>query len=88
MILQRFRQIPRRRFDVVYNAIPTPSELGEEKAAEVHWGGKSLRIISVGSFKAQKNHALLIRAFARLSRDFDVRLIYLEKGTCVANLKR
>jgi glycosyltransferase involved in cell wall biosynthesis len=79
--------IPRRRFEVVYNAISTPSELGEEKAADAHWGPRSLRIISVGSFRAAKNHALLIRAFARLSRDFDARLMLLGKGNLRGELE-
>jgi glycosyltransferase involved in cell wall biosynthesis len=40
----------------------------------------SNRIITVGSFKEQKNHALLIRSFARAFRDRVARLMILGEG--------
>jgi glycosyltransferase involved in cell wall biosynthesis len=80
--------IPRSRFDVVHNAIPLPAEVRKVEAAGAAWGrNTSLRIITVGKFKAQKNHALLIRAFARLSRDLDARLMLLGEGQLRGDLE-
>ena len=53
------------RISTVYNPIPSPLRSGRGK---VDWGPhKGARILSVGSLKAVKNHALLLRAFAPLA---------------------
>ena len=58
-------------FDVVHNPVPPRAEPSPDaiEMAEKLWGGPhGGRIVTVGSMKAQKNHPLLMRAFARLDR--------------------
>jgi glycosyltransferase involved in cell wall biosynthesis len=59
----------RSRFEVIYNPIPLPV-LSDSSISPPHrvCNGSGRRILSVGTLKAQKNHALLIRAFARMMR--------------------
>ncbi|MEO4045283.1 glycosyltransferase [Hoeflea sp. CAU 1731] len=69
-------------FDVIYNPVPSRTEPSAEAmyAAEALWSGpKGTRIVTVGSMKAQKNHPLLLRAFARLDRP-DARLMFVGDG--------
>jgi glycosyltransferase involved in cell wall biosynthesis len=74
--------IARDRFSVIHNPLLTrPAVETNAMAAEAVWGGwRGPRIISVGRFKAQKNHALLIRAFKRLLGEKDARLLILGSG--------
>ncbi|HSP31176.1 MAG TPA: glycosyltransferase [Halomonas sp.] len=72
----------RDTFDVIYNPVPPRPEPSAEaiKAAEALWSAPSgARIVTVGSMKAQKNHPLLLRAFARLDRP-DARLMFVGDG--------
>jgi glycosyltransferase involved in cell wall biosynthesis/peptidoglycan/xylan/chitin deacetylase (PgdA/CDA1 family) len=64
---------------VVYNPLPDrPTSPADFAAAEAIWGGWSgPRILTVGNSKPQKNHALLIRAFAKLLSRRDARLLIL-----------
>jgi glycosyltransferase involved in cell wall biosynthesis len=70
------------RFSVIHNPVrlrDTPS-FESLADAEALWGvPRGARLISVGKFKAQKNHPLLLRAFARLSRP-DARLMLVGSG--------
>lgn len=81
--------LPLSRFETIYNpippaAVPTPAA---RAAAEALWGaGGGPRILTVGSLKAQKNHALLLRAFAALPRP-DARLMLLGHGDHEAALR-
>lgn len=79
--LSRLSGIPLDKFDVVYNPIPRPLA-GEIEVADKHWRAARgrRRILSVGSFKAQKNHVLLLRAFARIAASMDAALILLGEG--------
>src|SRR5208283_467201 len=74
--------VPRDRFSVIYNPLlPRESTPEDAAAAEVVWGGwRGTRIITVGRFKAQKNHALLLQAFKRLLDRRDARLLILGTG--------
>jgi glycosyltransferase involved in cell wall biosynthesis len=74
--------IPRDRFTVIHNAIALPSApKPDPSAAEAAWGGwTGRRIITVGTLKAQKNHALLIGAFNRLLQGTDARLMIVGSG--------
>ena len=68
------------RFTVIYNPISLPTD-GDATGAEAAWQGwTGPRIITVGRLKKQKNHALLIRAFKRLSATTDARLMILGTG--------
>jgi glycosyltransferase involved in cell wall biosynthesis len=69
-------------FDVIHNPVPPrpdpPASALQE--AESLWSGPAgARIVTVGSMKAQKNHPLLLRAFARLDRP-DARLMFVGDG--------
>lgn len=73
--------MPLDSFVTIYNPIPAavpPSQQAME-AAQALWGTGGPRILSVGSLKAQKNHHLLLRAFAALPRR-DARLMLLGQG--------
>lgn len=77
----------RDRFEVIYNPISPPGEIRSTPAVEELWGGAGARIITVGSLKPQKNHALLLRAFACLERK-DARLMILGEGPLRGDLER
>lgn len=69
-------------FDVIHNPVPPrpypPSSALQE--AEALWSGPAgARIVTVGSMKKQKNHPLLLRAFARLDRPY-ARLMFVGDG--------
>jgi len=72
--------ISKHAFNVIHNPIrrfahtPVPQEI------EALWGkGDGKRILTVGTFKAVKNHAMLIRAFAKLE-DKTAKLMILGTG--------
>ena len=72
------------RVKVIYNPAATGVCPDREsvKVREQLWGaGFSHHILTVGSFKVQKNHALLIRAFAKLPRSLNAKLVILGEGT-------
>lgn len=55
--------------NVIHNPIPTPIAPSADALTHANalWGvDRGARILSVGSFKPQKDHALMLRAFARL----------------------
>ncbi len=71
------------RIKVIYN--PAARGVTGERAStalrEQLWGqGFTHHILTVGSFKLQKNNALLIRAFAKLPRSLNAKLTILGEG--------
>lgn len=69
-------------FDVIHNPVPPRPDPPAPalRDAEALWSGPpGARILTVGSMKAQKNHPLLLRAFARLDRP-DARLMFVGDG--------
>jgi glycosyltransferase involved in cell wall biosynthesis len=74
--------ISRDSISVIYNPLSTRPEAATDGAeAEAVWGGwRGSRIITVGRFKAQKNHALLVRAFKKMLAVHDARLLILGTG--------
>lgn len=78
--LARLSRIPRSRFEVVHNPIRPPTELPRPPAAPEHRPRHGVRILTVGALKQSKNHALLIRAFARLAGFPDAHLTILGEG--------
>lgn len=69
-------------FEVIHN--PVTPRLGPSsealRDAEALWAGPSgARIVTVGSMKTQKNHQLLLRAFARQDRS-EARLMFVGDG--------
>lgn len=83
--LSELSGMARDKFDVVYNPVHDRQFVeGDVAAAEAVWGGwTGPRIITVGRFKAQKNHALLLRAFKKLLAVQDARLLILGTGPLV-----
>lgn len=77
--LSQVSGIPRDQIEVLYNPISPPAQIASNAKVEALWKGKGNRIITVGNLKAEKNHALLLRAFARLG-DPAARLMILGQG--------
>lgn len=84
--LAKLAGIRRESISVIYNPLlRRPLAEAGIAAAEEIWGGwRGPRIITVGQLKAQKNHALLIRAFEKLLRKQDARLLILGEGALFA----
>jgi glycosyltransferase involved in cell wall biosynthesis len=79
--LARISGIDRGSIEVVYNPVGEPPEnVGTTREIERLWGDAERRIITVGTFKAQKNHQLLIRSFVRAFRGEPVKLMILGEG--------
>jgi len=75
--------------EVIPNPVRAPSRSGPlaaPAAAALCCVEGTARILSVGSFKPVKNHALLIRAFARLARRRPAVLTLLGEGALRADL--
>jgi glycosyltransferase involved in cell wall biosynthesis len=78
------------RVKVIYN--PAATGLAHDRATEVEreklWGrGYRYHILSVGTLKKQKNHALLIEAFARLPKTLNAKLTILGEGELRSQLE-
>lgn len=79
--LAKLAGLSRDWFEVVHNPIPAPPEpLIPDPEVERLWPGAGPRIITVGNLKPEKNHALLILAFARLVRETSANLMILGEG--------
>jgi glycosyltransferase involved in cell wall biosynthesis len=79
--LARISGIDRGTIEVVYNPVGEPPEnVGTTREIEMLWGDADQRIITVGTFKAQKNHQLLVRSFASAFRGATVKLMILGEG--------
>lgn len=73
--------LPREAFTVIYNPVIPPKEpITPSTEVEKLWPGSGPRILTVGSLKAEKNQALLIRAFATLAKDTSACLMLLGEG--------
>lgn len=75
--------LPKDRFEVIYNPIylaPVADREDAREAEDLWRGWRGPRIISVGRFKPQKNHALLLKAFKSLLAIRDARLLILGTG--------
>lgn len=75
---------------VLHNPIrPRPAPSAEELAqADAFWGAPpGARILTVGGFKEQKNHPLLLQAFAALRGSPEARLMFLGQGPMEAELR-
>jgi len=72
--------IARDRFEVIYNPISPPRPIVSNTEVQLLWGESNQRIITVGSLKEVKNHALLLRAFAELRGHPNAKLMILGEG--------
>jgi len=76
--LAQIAAMPPERVTAVCNPVPQPLRSG----TQADWGARSgPRVLGVGSLKAQKNFALLIRAFARLDPALEATLAIVGEGT-------
>lgn len=74
--------LPRDAFSVIHNPIPsrdTPSDDAIFEAQRLWDGPEGARIVSVGSIKQEKNHSLLLRAFAQIDHP-NARLMLVGDG--------
>jgi glycosyltransferase involved in cell wall biosynthesis len=79
--LARLAGIPRSSIEVVYNPVAEPpAEATSTPEVQEMWGDANGRVLTVGRLAAQKNHELLIRAFALVRRKRAAKLIILGEG--------
>lgn len=83
----RISGVNRARFEVIYNPIDPPPTGVDNPLARSVWGNAKRRIINVGNLKDQKNHRLLLRAFAK-SDHSDAKLCILGEGPLREELER
>lgn len=86
--LSKLSGIPRAAFRVIYNPVPAVPPFEVDAHIEALWGDCEGRLITVGSFKEQKNHSLLIRSFALLRRKRRVKLMIVGQGHLLEDLRR
>ena len=79
--LARLSGLDRASLEVVYNPVGRPpAALPPAPHIEALWGEAERRILTVGALKAQKNHALLVRSFARVFKGAPAKLMILGQG--------
>ena len=84
----RISGLPRECFEVIYNPVdPPPRDVQPTPKIDALWGNADGRIITVGTLKQQKNHALLIRSFARLRERRAAKLMIVGAGPLEDELK-
>lgn len=86
--MARMAAMPKARVGHAHNPIPLPAPLDPQEVAKADalWQGNGPRILTVGNLKREKNHALLLRAFAQMS-DPAARLMIVGRGQCEAELR-
>jgi glycosyltransferase involved in cell wall biosynthesis len=85
--LARLSGLRRGTFEVVYNPVERIAGEQSPKLKDM-WDTEGSRIISVGTLKAQKNHKLLIRSFARLRKTRTAKLMIVGEGDLRSELIR
>lgn len=86
--MARFSGLKRDQLDVIYNPVREPGHPSAGFDLEALWGReRRSRILTVGTLKEQKNHALLIRAFARLRRRRPACLMIVGEGRLRGDLE-
>jgi glycosyltransferase involved in cell wall biosynthesis len=80
--LARLARFPETEINVIYN--PATVHGVQSRSSS----GTRRSILSVGSFKAQKNHALLLRAFAQVAEQVDAELVILGEGMLRQELEK
>ena len=78
--LARLSGMDAGRFRVIPNPVDRPSSLRPSPSVEALWEGVGVRILTVGRLTAEKNHQLLIDAFARLPESLGARLMIVGRG--------
>lgn len=81
--IAKLAHMPVELFSAIHNPVASRPAPGRETLAttEKLWGVREgRRILTVGSFKAQKNHPLLLHAFAKFAQPSGARLMFLGTG--------
>jgi glycosyltransferase involved in cell wall biosynthesis len=78
--LARLSRLDPLSFTIIANPISFPAEVKRRADVEAMWGDCGKRILTVGQLKVEKDHALLIRAFARLPRSANAKLMIVGEG--------
>lgn len=90
--LAKLTMLRRNSISVVHNPIPSPATVDTAMltAADAVWKGApwGQRVLSVGSLKRQKNHTLLMRAFAGMSELPQSHLLILGEGPLRVELEQ
>lgn len=89
--LEKLSLLDKTKFEVIFNPISSLKISNTEKKIEVEkiWNCKNeKRIISVGSLKKQKNHSLLIDAFALVNNEVRSKLMIIGEGEERHNLEK
>ena len=88
--LSRLSGLRRERFQVIYNPVRQASSKSDISADAVEnlWPpSPGFRVITVGRQKHQKNHALLLRAFAQLTQHVQAILMLVGDGPLQEDLR-
>jgi glycosyltransferase involved in cell wall biosynthesis len=78
---------------VIYNpvvpaALSPPSQKPDPQTRKKHWGAQfRTHLVTVGTLKPQKNHRLLLQAFAQVATELDAALVILGEGFLRATLE-
>lgn len=86
--MARMAGLPLQKVDAVANPIRIPSAIDpfRPRRENALWHGNGPRILTVGNLKPVKNHTLLLRAFARVSKT-TAQLAILGRGDMDATLR-
>lgn len=76
--LARVSGVPEQAITTIYNPVPRSTAI--HSGTEQLWGRAKARFLSVGTLKGQKNHALLLDAFALVAEELDAKLIIAGDG--------
>lgn len=80
--------LERAAIQVIHNPVPGPGgPVRTDPRVEALWPGQGPRLLAVGSLKGEKDHPLLLRAFARLPEELGARLMILGEGSLRAELE-
>ena len=88
--LVRLARVPASKVVVINNLVAVDEIVAQSHAAEprLPFAGEAPLILAAGRLEAQKNHALLIRAFHRVRQTRDARLAILGTGQLEGELRR
>lgn len=86
--LARLGALDPATIEVIYNPAPAPAPGQVSPDVKARWPAEGARILSVGRMSAEKNHALLIEAFALLRRRRPASLLLLGEGPLRQDLER
>ncbi|MBA3666269.1 MAG: glycosyltransferase [Sphingomonas sp.] len=86
--LAEFGRIDRKSITVIANPVSPPgSDCASTPDIEAMWRQESSRIITVGALKSEKNHFLLLEAFALLPATLEAKLMIVGDGELGPALK-